>query len=87
MVVSVTKDMSEADRQYIKSLKKLASAMKAARARAKRNPVRRVKNWTETKTPPFTHESQSDPSNMVPDIIVTRPNGKIRYLEDRNNYI
>lgn len=86
MVIRITEDMSEDDREYIKSLKKEVSALKAARARAKRNPVRRVKNWKETKTPPVTRMDLSDPFKTIPALIVTRPNGKIRYLEDRNTY-
>lgn len=87
IVLTVTKNTSAADREYIKSLKKELAALKAARVRAKRHPVRRAKNWTETKTPPVTDMAQPDTPNMIPDIIVTRPSGKIRYLEDRNTYI
>lgn len=86
MVIKITKDMSEDDREYVKSLKKEVSALKKAHARAKRHPVRRVKNWTETKTPPFTRMDLSDTFNMVPALIVIKPDGKIRYLEDRNTY-
>lgn len=86
VVIRVTKDTSKEDRQYIKSLKKEASALKAALARAKRHPRRRVKNWVETKIEPYTRMNLSDPFSMLPVLIVTRPNGQVRYLEDCNTY-